>query len=91
MLDSNFKSCKADPDVWFKPGTNDITYYQYILLYKDDILCIMEDPKLILLNEFGQRLKLKETSFEPLSQYLSNKVSQVTLDNGTTCWIFSSS
>ena len=93
MLDMNFKSCKADPDVWFRPGTkpDGTTYYQYILLYTDDILCIMENPKEFLLNEFGKRFKLKETSIAPPTQYLGNKVSQVTLENGTKCWSFSSS
>ena len=47
MFDTNFKSCKADPDVWIKPGTkfDGTTDYQYILLYIEDIMCIMEDPK----------------------------------------------
>ena len=51
----------------------------------------MEDLEAFLLNEFGQRFKLKETSIGPPSQYLGNKVSQVTLDNGTKCWSCSSS
>ena len=93
MLDMNFESCKADPDVWFRPASkpDGTKYYQYILLYTDDILCIMEDPETFLRNEFGERFKLKETSIAPPSQYLGNKVSQVTLDNGTKCWSFSSS
>ena len=33
MLDMNFKSCKADPDVWFREGTkaDGTQYYQCIL------------------------------------------------------------
>ena len=93
MLDMNFQSCKADPDVWFRPGIKDdgTEYNQYILLYTDDILCVMEDPKQFLLDEFSQRFKLKEKSIGPPTQYLGNKVSQVTLDNGTSCWSISSS
>ena len=43
MLAMNFESCKADPDVWFRPGTKDdgSEHYQYVLLYTDDILCII--------------------------------------------------
>ena len=51
----------------------------------------MEDPKKFLLDEFSKRFKLKEKSIGPPTQYLGNKVSQVTLDNGTTCWSISSS
>ena len=70
MLDTNFEPFKADPDVWFRPGTKSdgTTYYQYILLHADEIMCIMEDPEVFLLNEFGQRFKLKENSIGPPSQ-----------------------
>ena len=51
----NFKFCTADPDVWLRPGTKaDVTTYnQYILLYTDEILCIMENPEEFLRKEFG--------------------------------------
>ena len=93
MLSMNFESCKADPDVWFRPASKDdgTEYMQYVLLYTDDILCIMENPGKFLSTEFGQLFKLKEKSIGPPTQYLGNKVSQVTLDNGTTCWSISSS
>ena len=93
MLDIKFESCKADPDVWFRSGIKDdgTEYNQYILLYTDDIQCVMEDPRKFLLDEFSQRFKLKEKSIGPPTQYLGNKVSQVTLDNGTSCWSISSS
>jgi len=93
MLDMKFQSCKADPDVWFREGTkaDGTQYYQYILLYTDDILCVMENPEEFLLDEFSERFKLKEKYIAPPTQYLGNKVTQVTLENGTTCWSFSSS
>ena len=93
MLSMDFESCKADPDVWYRPGTKDdgIEYMQYVLLYTDDILCVMENPEQFLIEEFSQCFKLKETSIGPPTQYLGNKVSQVTLSNGTTCWSISSS
>ena len=42
-----FESCKADPDVWFRPGTKDdgSIYYIYVLPYTYDILYIEENPK----------------------------------------------
>ena len=42
------------------------------------------------MNELGSRFKLKESSIGPPTQYLYNKVSQATLENGTKCWSFSS-
>ena len=93
MLSIQFESCKADPDVWIRPGTkaDGSEYYQYVLLYTDDILCIMENPEKFLMDEFGHYFTLKSNSIGPPSQYLGNKVTQVTLENGTTCWSFSSS
>ena len=93
MHEMKFESCKADPDVWFRPGTKDdgTTYWQYVLLYTDDILAIMEEPEKFLREELGKRFTLKEASIGPPTQYLGNKVSEVTLDNGNKGWAFSSS
>ncbi len=94
MEEMGFESCKADTDVWFRSATkaNGTDYYQYVLLYTDDILAIMEEPERFLREELGRRFTLKdEKSIEPPTQYLGNKVSQVTLENGVTCWSFSSS
>ena len=66
-------------------------YYQYVLIYTDDILAIMEEPERFLCDELGNVFTLKEKSIRPPTQYLGNKLSQVTLENSTKCWIFSSS
>ena len=89
----NFDSCKADPDVWFRPGTKDdgSEYYQYLILYTDDILYIGEKPQDFMLNEIGEKFTFKAPSIGPPKQYLGNKMTQVTLDNGAVCWSFSSS
>ena len=70
MLSMNFESCKADPDIWFRPASKDdgTEYMQYVILYTDDIMCVMEDPSKFLLEEFGQRSKLKEKSIGPPTQ-----------------------
>ena len=43
MDELDFKSCKADPDVWMRPATRDdgTTYWEFVLIYVDDILAIM--------------------------------------------------
>ena len=51
----------------------------------------MENPANFLRGEIGTRFTLKEKSIGPPTQYLGNKVSQVTLENGRKCWSFSSS
>ena len=58
----NFESYKADPDVWFRPGTKDNSteYMQYELLYADAVLYVMVNSKIFLLEEFGNLFKLKD-------------------------------
>ena len=93
MTELEFESCKADPDVWLRPATklDGTSYYQYVLLYTDDILAIMEEPERFLRDELGKLFTLKEKSIGPPTQYLGNKMSEVTLDNGIKCWSASSS
>jgi hypothetical protein len=45
-----FTSCKADPDVWLRENTDHTgaQFYEYILIYTDDILAIGKDPKEVL-------------------------------------------
>ena len=90
MTELGFQSCKADPDVWFRPSIKSYgtDYYQYVLIFTDDILSIMEDTERFLRDELGNVFTLKEKSIGPPTQYSVNKVSQVTLENVTKCWIF---
>ena len=93
MSSMKFTSCAADPDVWMRPGTKSdgTAYWQYVLLYTDDILAIMESPEQFLRTELGSYFTIKEKSIGPPTQYLGNKVSQVTMSNDQKCWSFSSS
>ena len=93
MTSMNFKPCPADPDVWIRPGTkaDGSAYWQYVLLYTDDILAIMEEPEKYIREELGTYFTIKEKSIGPPTQYLGNKVSLVDLENGVQAWSFSSS
>ena len=51
----------------------------------------MEEPENFLREEVGKRFTLKEKSIGPPTQYLVNKLSDVTMKDGTKFWIFSSS
>ena len=88
-----FAYCKADPGVWMRPWTkaDGTDYWQYVLLYTDDIVAVMEEPENFLREEVGKRFTLKEKSIGPPTQYLVNKLSDVTMKDGTKFWIFSSS
>jgi hypothetical protein len=56
-------------------------YYLYVLLYVDDILGIMEKSEAFIQNELASRFVVKTDSISKPTQYLGNKVSQVTLEN----------
>ena len=72
MSHMNFKPCTADPDVWIRPGVkaDGLTYWQYVLLYTDDILAIMEEPEKFIREELGSyHFKVKENSIGPARQH----------------------
>jgi len=93
MEEMGFMSCKADPDVWFRPSMKEdgTDYYQYVLLYTDDILAIMEKPETFIREELSNKFVVKPNSIGKPTQYLGNKVSYVQLENGHYAWSFSSS
>lgn len=45
LREMNFKSTTADPDTWIRPAVkaNGFEYYEMILVYVDDILCVSHD------------------------------------------------
>ena len=91
-----FQSSRGDPDVWFrearrvKDGT---PYYEYILLYTDDLLVISDRAEEILRNEIGsgeRSFELKPDSIHPPSQYLGGKLTLRELPSGIKAWGYSS-
>jgi hypothetical protein len=49
LTDLGFKGSYADPDVWIRPSTIDsVSYYEMILVYVDNILCISKDTQQIM-------------------------------------------
>jgi hypothetical protein len=92
MTHLGFESCLADPDIWMREAQKDdrTQYWEYVLLYVDDALCISIDAENVLKNQIGRYFFIKENSVGVPKIYLRNKVSKVTLDNGTEAWSFSS-
>ena len=50
MRHIGFVLCPADPDIWMRPAqkADGTEYYEYILLYTDDMLCVSEEPEKVL-------------------------------------------
>ena len=93
MQHLGFVSCKADGDIWMRPTQkeNGQDYWEYVLLYVDDALCISERGTEVLEKEIGKYFYIKEGTVGPPNIYLGNKVSKVVLENGVEAWSFSSS
>ncbi len=88
-----FTSCLADPDVWMRPAkkANGDDYWEYVLLYTDDVLCVSMNTEHIIRNEIGKYFKVKEKSIGPPSIYLGGCCRNVVLANGKKAWAFGSS
>ena len=65
MMDMGYQSTKSDPDVWIRSSIKpDCTeYYEYCLIYVDDILCMIHRPEETM-NEFSKMYKLKDLLLE---------------------------
>jgi hypothetical protein len=85
--------CRADRDLWMKAETrhdDGVSYWAYILIYVDDILCVHHDPgsPLAKLDEY---FKMKEGSIQVPTFYLGAKLKKTVLTNGVVAWGMSSS
>jgi hypothetical protein len=91
--DLGFKACKADNDVWMRPATkpDGTLYYEYVLVYTDDILCISTDPDKILCC-LDQHFLLKPDSIGEPKQYLGASVSKFRFPDqpDLQCWCMGS-
>ena len=93
MRTLGYTSCKADPDLWFKPMVrpdDGFKYYAYVLLYVDNCLCIHHDATSTLL-KIDKYFPMKKDSIGDPDIYLGAKLRKVTLQNGVHCWAQSSS
>lgn len=88
----NYESCLADPDVWIRKGVkkDGSEYYEWVLIYTDDCLCVSTEPRAAL-EEINHYFPMKPGSIEPPKIYLGAKISQVQLENGVVAWAMSMS
>ena len=66
MRQLDFELCPSDPDVWMRPSkkSDGSKYYDYVLLYTDDLLCISENKEDIL-RDIGKYFELKLDTLGP--------------------------
>ena len=81
MRHLGFKSSLADPDVWmWEAVTAESTeYWEYILLYNDDVLVISDTGEKNLRDGIGKYFQLKEESIGEPKIYLGGHMRKVTL------------
>ena len=86
----NFRSTNVDPDVWLRPSVkhDGEKYYEYVLVYVDDILTISHKPKEVML-EVGEKFKFKKGDISPPEIYLGGRLEKKPL-NGQEMWTLTS-
>ena len=84
-----YRSCLADPDLWIREAVSDKgnKYYEYMLLFVDDCLCVSEHPREDLEEDFP----MKPNFIEAPRIYIGAKIRKVKLPNGVEAWAMSMS
>ncbi|KAI2489368.1 Reverse transcriptase (RNA-dependent DNA polymerase) [Fragilaria crotonensis] len=93
ILEMGFVPTIADPDVYRKVNSkeNGFKYYEYILVYVDDVLILSHSPR-IHLKRIQANYDLNPSSIGPPSRYLGADVRRVTRPGdhtGREYWSFS--
>ena len=85
-----FKSSVAAPEVWLKLVTivDGIEYYEYILMYVDDILSVSATP-LPIMKEIQEMVKFKNDKFKEPLKYVGARPYNKNII-GFYCWSITS-
>ena len=86
-----FKSSRGDPDLYLRAACkpDGTEYYEYMLVYVDDILCISHATAPIM-KDLATRYWLKEGSIGPPTRYLGADIGTMEYLDGKECWAMSS-
>jgi hypothetical protein len=86
----NYTPTRGDPDVWIRPGVKQagFEYYEMVLVYVDDILCMSHDPRATMEGIQGT-FKLKDDRIEEPKTYLGAQVARKSI-GGVDCWTMTS-
>jgi hypothetical protein len=90
LASMGFTSMMADPDVWLRAATkpDGELYYEYVLMYVDDILAMSCDTRSIL-EEVQGTFKFKNGKIDAPEFYLGAKLQKKVI-NGFKCWSITS-
>ena len=82
-----FKPTRADPDVYMRKNFHNggTAYYEYLLVYVDDILVVSHAPEEVM-KQIGSEFEIKNDKYGPPTSYLGAGISKVHLANGEECW-----
>ena len=89
MVNMGFTNTLADQDVWRKKATtpDGFEYYELVLIYVDDILCVSHVPK-VTMDKLAGLYDLKDT-VKPPDRYLGANIGRWTLPDGRDVWSMS--
>jgi hypothetical protein len=85
LISLGYTSCLADPDVWIRPALKDdgMPYYEYLIVYVDDVLSISQTPHLTM-NTIAELYRLKDNSVAKPDRYLGASVVEYYLPQDRT-------
>jgi Reverse transcriptase (RNA-dependent DNA polymerase). len=91
LHDMGFSPSVADPDVWMRPAIkeDEFKYWEYILCYVDDVLCVSHKPDKVL-KGIASKFKLKDDKMAEPDVYLGADISKMDNEQGHECWAMSS-
>jgi hypothetical protein len=77
----------ADADVYMRRNLRNggTPYYEYLLVYVDDVLVVSHAPE-ELMKQIGSKFEIKNGEYSPPTSYLEAGISKVQLSNGKECW-----
>ena len=81
LREAGFKSCLADPDVYMRKAVkpNGAKYWEYVLMYVDDIMVVSHNTKPIL-DHFEKTYTLKAGSIKEPDSYLGADIKKFHLE-----------
>jgi hypothetical protein len=84
MHDLKYERCKADHDVWMPPAVKPdrFEYYEYVLIFVDDILHLYHSPK-DTMGTLAKLYELTESSVGVPDRYLGANIGKFQLEHGS--------
>ncbi len=88
LTDMGFTPCKSDPDVWRREATkkDKTEYYEYMVVYVDDILVISERPGIVL-DLLVKDYHYKVNGVGPPDTFLGAKIGRYDIGDLSTWYI----